>query len=224
VAPVAHGVDLESSAIPLGPALRRLRAVFNVSGGELVVILLVALIVLGPDKLPEAIRKFGRVYGELRRMSQGFQSEIRDALDEPMREVRDTMNTVTGGFTGGADPPPGTRLQGTTPEPVTDDGGIALTPDTERPPNAEADAGGALSGPEPARIPDGAVPAPDPMPEPVDDFEPFPAVPTPPEALLTAGPDGAEAPLAGRTQARNGSTNGHGPAGDETWPSETERS
>jgi sec-independent protein translocase protein TatB len=72
--------------------------VFNVTGGELVIILLVALIVLGPDELPDAIRKVGRVYGELRRMSQGFQSEIRDALDEPMREVRDTMNTMKGGF------------------------------------------------------------------------------------------------------------------------------
>ena len=76
---------------------------FNVTGGELVIILLVALIVLGPDKLPEAIRKVGRVYGELRRMSQGFQSEIREALDEPMREVRDTMNTMKGGFLGDTD-------------------------------------------------------------------------------------------------------------------------
>ena len=98
---------------------------FNVSGGELVVILLVALIVLGPDKLPEAIRKFGRVYGELRRMSQGFQSEIREALDEPMREVRDTMNTVTGGFTADA---LRLRPEGTTPEPTaTDDGGMTPT-------------------------------------------------------------------------------------------------
>ncbi len=83
---------------------------FNVTGGELVIILLVALIVLGPDKLPDAIRKVGRVYGELRRMSTGFQSEIREALDEPMREVRDTMNSMKGGFMGGDDPPPGTRM------------------------------------------------------------------------------------------------------------------
>jgi sec-independent protein translocase protein TatB len=72
--------------------------VFNVTGSELIIILLIALIVLGPEKLPEAVRKFGRVYGELRRMSSGFQSELRDALDEPMREVRNTVNTVTSGF------------------------------------------------------------------------------------------------------------------------------
>jgi sec-independent protein translocase protein TatB len=37
--------------------------VFNLSGSEIVVILLLALIVLGPEKLPEAIRRFARVYG-----------------------------------------------------------------------------------------------------------------------------------------------------------------
>jgi sec-independent protein translocase protein TatB len=56
---------------------------FNIGGGELIVILLVALIVLGPDKLPEAARKVGNVMGELRRMSNGFQEELRNALDEP---------------------------------------------------------------------------------------------------------------------------------------------
>lgn len=60
------------------------------SGSEIVVIVLLALIVLGPEKLPEAIRRFGRVYGELKRMSNGFQSEFRNAFDEPMREFRET--------------------------------------------------------------------------------------------------------------------------------------
>jgi Tat protein translocase TatB subunit len=54
---------------------------FNVGGGELLVILLLALIVLGPDKLPEFARKVGRVSSELRRMSQGFQQEMREAID-----------------------------------------------------------------------------------------------------------------------------------------------
>jgi sec-independent protein translocase protein TatB len=119
--------------------------VFNVTGGELVIILLVALIVLGPDKLPDAIRKVGRVYGELRRMSTGFQSEIRDALDEPMREVRDTMNTMKGGFTGGEDPPPGTRM--TAPSnggPGTDGGTATAEPATPEPAPPEP------ASPEPA--------------------------------------------------------------------------
>jgi sec-independent protein translocase protein TatB len=80
--------------------------VFNIGGGELIVILVIALIVLGPDKLPDAVRRAGRLYGELRRMSSGFQAELRDALDEPMREVRSTTDLVRTTFTGGADEAP----------------------------------------------------------------------------------------------------------------------
>jgi sec-independent protein translocase protein TatB len=64
--------------------------VFNLSGSEIVVILLLALIVLGPEKLPEAIRRFGRIYGELRKMGTGFQSEFRTAFEEPLKELRET--------------------------------------------------------------------------------------------------------------------------------------
>ncbi len=57
---------------------------FNVGGPEVLVILLVALIVLGPQQLPKAVRSVGNVMAELRRMSSGFQDEIRNALDGPI--------------------------------------------------------------------------------------------------------------------------------------------
>lgn len=63
---------------------------FNLSGSEMVFLLLLALIVLGPEKLPEAVRKFGKAYGEFKKMTTGFQSELKSALDEPMREMRET--------------------------------------------------------------------------------------------------------------------------------------
>jgi sec-independent protein translocase protein TatB len=63
---------------------------FNLSGSEMVFLLLIALIVLGPEKLPEAVRKFGKAYSEFKKMSSGFQSELKSALDEPMREMRET--------------------------------------------------------------------------------------------------------------------------------------
>ena len=85
---------------PLGPEVRRLGAVFNVTGGEVLIILVVALIVLGPEKLPDMIRKAGRLYGELRRMSNGFQSELRDAFEEPTRELRETANLARNAVTG----------------------------------------------------------------------------------------------------------------------------
>ena len=70
-------------------------AIFNsLGGGEVIAILIIALIVLGPEKLPDAIRKFGNIYGELRRMSQGFQSELRDAFDEPLQSLRGTAQMM----------------------------------------------------------------------------------------------------------------------------------
>ena len=65
---------------------------FNFSGSEIVFLLLLALIVLGPEKLPEAVRKFGKTYGEIKKMTSGFQSELKSALDEPMREMRETAD------------------------------------------------------------------------------------------------------------------------------------
>ena len=67
---------------------------FNLQGSEIVVILLLALVVLGPEKLPEAVRKFTQTYADLKKMSSGFQSELKSALDEPMREMRETANLV----------------------------------------------------------------------------------------------------------------------------------
>jgi sec-independent protein translocase protein TatB len=72
--------------------------VFNVTGLEIVILLLVALVVLGPERLPDAVRKFGAFYREFKNMSTGFQSELRQALDEPMRELRETADLAKGLF------------------------------------------------------------------------------------------------------------------------------
>lgn len=63
---------------------------FNLSGSELIFMVVIALVVLGPDKLPEAMRKAGKAYSDFKRMTSGFQSEMKSVLDEPMRELRET--------------------------------------------------------------------------------------------------------------------------------------
>jgi sec-independent protein translocase protein TatB len=68
--------------------------VFNLQGSELVIILLLALVVLGPEKLPEAMRKLGEFYAQLKKMSTGFQQEFRAATEEPAREIREMSNTL----------------------------------------------------------------------------------------------------------------------------------
>jgi len=54
---------------------------------EILVILVVALIVLGPSKLPEAARQVGKAMAEFRRVTAGFQAEVRDAFQEPQPSV-----------------------------------------------------------------------------------------------------------------------------------------
>ncbi len=131
---------------------------FNLTGSEIVVILLLALVVLGPEKLPDAIRRFGRTYAELKRMSSGFQSEFRAAIEEPVREMRDTADMlgksmsfggdidvsepnvdVPFGDPAGADPDPapGVTHEITSPDPVP---GHDPVPDPEVDPGAASDA------------------------------------------------------------------------------------
>jgi Tat protein translocase TatB subunit len=48
---------------------------------EILVILVVALVVLGPKRLPEAGRQIGRFVAEVRHWSSAVQAEIRDVID-----------------------------------------------------------------------------------------------------------------------------------------------
>ena len=82
---------------------------FNIGGGELIVILLIALIVLGPQRLPDAARQLGKAMGDLRRLSTGFQTEMKQALetaDDPTR-VATRRNVLTQDPAPVADPLPG---------------------------------------------------------------------------------------------------------------------
>ncbi len=65
----------------------------TIGGGEVLVLFLVALIVLGPQKLPEAARQIARVAGELKRISNGFQRELREAISEPVDEFRSEIRS-----------------------------------------------------------------------------------------------------------------------------------
>jgi sec-independent protein translocase protein TatB len=128
--------------------------VFNLSGSEIIVILLLALVILGPEKLPEAMRKAGRAYSELRKMANSFQSEVRSALDEPMTELRGTADAIRDATsftdkpktTGPAKPtatsPPAAAVPDPDPHPGLDDevdSDLDLGPEAEPDPAAIAD-------------------------------------------------------------------------------------
>lgn len=90
---------------------------FNVGGGELVVIALVALIVLGPERLPGALRQVGRAVGELKKLTTGFERELREAMadlddDAIEAEARRRGMLLTSGdaATPAGDTPPAVTL------------------------------------------------------------------------------------------------------------------
>jgi len=62
-------------------------------------LLIIGLVVLGPEKLPDAIRRVGRLYAELKRMSSGVQKDLRQVMDEPIKEFMKTANTAKSLFT-----------------------------------------------------------------------------------------------------------------------------
>ncbi len=64
----------------------------NLGGGEILVILMIALVVLGPSRLPGAGRQIGRALAEFRRMSSGVQEDLREAMN--VEGVRETVNQV----------------------------------------------------------------------------------------------------------------------------------
>ena len=67
---------------------------------EILVILVVALIVLGPKRLPEAGRQVGKAIAEVRKWSQSFQDEIKSVVDPPVS--RPSYSQPQPGY----DPPP----------------------------------------------------------------------------------------------------------------------
>jgi sec-independent protein translocase protein TatB len=88
--------------------------VINVPGPEkLILLFVIALIVLGPNRLPQAARTLGRFMGELRRMSGSFQDEVKEALADPkdaltaavgdLRDEYGELRTHLYGVTGGGD-------------------------------------------------------------------------------------------------------------------------
>jgi Tat protein translocase TatB subunit len=76
--------------------------VFNFSGSEVIFLLILGLVVLGPEKLPGVLRKAGRLYGEFKRVTSDAQSELRQALDQPIREIQSTAKTYQGFFVDAA--------------------------------------------------------------------------------------------------------------------------
>jgi sec-independent protein translocase protein TatB len=68
---------------------------FGMGMGELIVILVVALLVLGPDKIPEAAKAIGKGMRELRKQTRAVQETI-EQDEELGSTVRDLKSALRG--------------------------------------------------------------------------------------------------------------------------------
>ncbi len=87
---------------------------FDISAGELMVILLVAFIVFGPSRIPEIARKIGRGMNEIRRASDEIKREISkesrklekdmDSEGSPYRDIKQAADDIKKDFEDVAKP------------------------------------------------------------------------------------------------------------------------
>ncbi len=92
----------------------------SVNGWELVLLLVIGIVVLGPERLPEYAAKLGRLVRQLRDVANGARSQLRDEMGpafddvdwdqldprryDPRRIVREALAEPAPGPTGSHDP------------------------------------------------------------------------------------------------------------------------
>jgi len=73
--------------------------VFDVGFSELMVIAVVALIVIGPEKLPRVARTMGHLFGRLQRYVNDVKADINREIElEELRNFRSTVEDAARGF------------------------------------------------------------------------------------------------------------------------------
>ncbi len=135
---------------------------FDIGWGELVVIGVIALIVIGPKELPAVLRTVGRTMNKVRRMAGEFQGQFQEALREAelhdlKKHADDIASTVSGSVGDLSSVNPMAETQKEIESAFTIDPGKS-EPDKSEPAAAEA-----AAPPEalPAPEPQAALPAPD---------------------------------------------------------------
>jgi sec-independent protein translocase protein TatB len=157
---------------------------FDIGWGELVVIGIVALIVIGPKELPTVLRTLAQYMGKVRRMASEFQGQFQEALREAevadLKKTADEMSSSVTDFTN-FDPMANVQQEMET----------AFNPEAEKPAEPASETPPATSSiaatplPEVTALPEINVPLPEP-PAPVSNAD-FASVDTPPPKQAGGG-------------------------------------
>jgi sec-independent protein translocase protein TatB len=130
--------------------------VFGINPAEFIVLVVVAAVVLGPERLPEYAAQLARLVREMRKMAQGASAQVRDELGpefddidwrkldprqyDPRRIVREALADVWD-----PDDPLGLK-EGNRPERASDEPGDSSGVSFEKP---QSPGGPAATGPTP---------------------------------------------------------------------------
>lgn len=98
---------------------------FGLGASELIIILVIALLVLGPTKLPQAARTIGKGLSEFRRAATDFQHTIEDAAREEEERERSAKLAPT--------PPEQSVARGQLEEPPAAAPSASDTPEATKP-------------------------------------------------------------------------------------------
>ena len=72
---------------------------FDVGFSEIVVIAVVALIVIGPERLPKAARTLGHLFGRLQRYVNDVKADINREIElDELRKMRESMQQAASSF------------------------------------------------------------------------------------------------------------------------------
>ncbi len=122
---------------------------FGIGLPELIIILIVALLVVGPSKLPDLARSLGKALGEFRRMAD----EVKETLEEEVSDITkepppaETKTATEGMQAQPADPPVGQSLE--TAGGLETTSSAEVTPQTEPGQETSADAAHAQATADP---------------------------------------------------------------------------
>jgi TatA/E family protein of Tat protein translocase len=67
---------------------------FDISGGELLVILAAVFVVFGPKKVPEIARQIGKGMNELRKATSDITREFQEGVSETKEEINKVKETI----------------------------------------------------------------------------------------------------------------------------------
>ena len=118
------------------------RNMFNIGGVELAIILLAALLLLGPQRLPELARGFGKFLREFRRQTDEVRTMVEREFYQMDQEIQKVGETVSSSVSEMADRPAASNAQALPPPSSTEPAETILPPPAvPEPPPSSAPSG-----------------------------------------------------------------------------------